>query len=227
MPSPRSCLAAVLLAAGLSGCQSVRYVEAFHPEGAIYRVELTVDSGDVRLQAGDRLRVERAIKAPEGALALSHHIREGVLILEASCSSFAPCAVDTVLDIPAGLPVAVNLGEGTIEVDGLRSVDVRLDRGSVSVMDAERVVVRVGEGTVDAELGGTASATISVAKGDIHLGLGADAWRLAVTAHHLQLQGVASDDDAPGVLELMAPGGTVELHRSEAVGVVAMGMSRD
>lgn len=212
---------AVLLATG--GCQTVRYVEAFHPEGPVYRVELRADAGTVRLDRGEALRVERAIKAPEGALELSHSVSEGVLHLDARCSSLAPCAVDTSIELPQGLPVVVDLGTGRVEVTDLSDVDILLDRGEVEARGTRRLVARVGQGTVSAALDAGAEARISVADGDIALDLDEDAWQLAVTADALELDGIRSSDGATGSLELVAPGGTVRLSRARHGAALALG----
>lgn len=220
--SPRL-LAPLAVLLGTAGCQSVRYVEAFHPEGPVYRVELRADAGTVRLDEGETLRVERAIKAPEGALQLSHRVVDGVLHLDARCSGLAPCAVDTTIELPPGLPVVVDLGTGRVEASDLSEVDILLDRGEVEARATRRLVARVGQGTVTATLDAGAEARVSVADGDIALDLDDDAWQLAVTAHSLELDGVRSSEEAAGSLELVAPGGTVRLARARQGAALALG----
>lgn len=212
-----------LAAALTGGCQSVRYVEAFHPEGAVYRVELVADAGAVELREGPRLRVERAIKAPEGALELSHRVDSGVLHLEARCAALAPCAVDTVLELPPGLPVRVELGTGTVHTVGISAADILVDRGEVTSDHTERLIARVGQGSVRGDVPAGGQARVTVADGDIELALDDDSWNLGVTADTLSLDGVASDESAAGSLELTAPGGAVRLWRSSPEGAVALG----
>ena len=116
----RQALLAASLTTTVIGCETARYTEAFEPTGEITRVVIRSDSGAVELVSGSELRVERTIRAPEGALSLSHQVElndDGsgeTLVLEARCTPLIPCAVDMRVEVPAGIPVEVTLGTGDV-----------------------------------------------------------------------------------------------------------------
>jgi hypothetical protein len=116
-------------------------------EVAVERVLIRVEAGEVEIEAAEVLRVERAIRAPRGSLELSHRVEGGQLILEAHCRGLLPCAVDTLVSLPPGIPVEVELGHGDLVADGVDRLQVGLRSGEVTLDD---VTVQGGSWQIEA-----------------------------------------------------------------------------
>ena len=194
------------------GCSPVRYTEAFHPEDPVTAIRIDVDEGTVELVPGARLRVERAIRAPEQSLDLRHDVVDGVIVLTARCTSIIPCAVDTRVDVPEGLPVTVNLSDGEVWATGVSDLRLALGEGSADVDIQGRLTAQVGTGDVRGRLGADAQARVTVGRGDIDLQVPSGAWRIDATADRLAISGVQPDDSAAGSLALIAPSGLVRVR---------------
>lgn len=220
-------LAAVL---GGTGCDSARYTEAFLPEGDITHVVIQSDSGAVELVAGPVLRVERTIRAPEGALHLSHQVQlsndngaDGAqgetLVLEARCTTLIPCAVDIRVEVPPGVSVAVSLGTGDVWASGLGDLSAQISRGSLDAEVSGPLSAQIGVGTVQASLAAHAAASVAVGRGDIEVLVTPGPWALSTTAASLTVSQDVSvvdtdtdtDTDTAGRLELIAPAGQVSV----------------
>ncbi len=116
---------AALFAIALPACSAVRYREAWSPDAAVTRVEIEVERGDVQVRTGP-LRVQREIRAARGTLDLSHTVTDGVLRLRARCTTPLPCAVDTIVDVPDGVPVTLAVGAGAVDVRGAGALHLEL-----------------------------------------------------------------------------------------------------
>lgn len=220
--APSGPLLALLLWGGLvggsvGGCDHVRYTEAFEPEVAVERVLIRVEAGEVEIEAAEVLRVERAIRAPRGSLELSHRVEGGQLILEAHCRGLLPCAVDTLVSLPPGIPVEVELGHGDLVADGVDRLQVGLRSGEVTLDGVARATVQVGEGSVTARLTTGARADLTVAEGDIDVTVQGGSWQIEATAADVRLSGIESSEDADGQLHLVAPSGEVRVRLPEPV----------
>jgi len=207
----------------LGGCESARYTEAFYPEGVIDRVVIQSDSGLVEIISGNRVRVERTIRAPEGALDLSHQIRTGdsgeeVLYLSASCKPLLPCAVDMNLTLPAGIPVEVQLDEGEVWATGIGALSVQLSRGNLDADIAGPLQAQIGSGNAEVDLPARASATIAVGRGDISLSVPSGAWDLVTAGAQVEIHDtIEVAPSAAGSLELVAPAGVVRVSPAPTV----------
>ena len=213
----RRLLPALLLgAAGLTvACAQIRYTEAFYPDGPVTRIELTSDAGVLELVSGDRVRVERAIRGPEGTLQLSHQVVGGVLTLEARCTTLVPCAVDTTIQVPAGVEVVASVGSGEVWATGIGALQLDLGQGDADLDVSGPLEVRVGSGDVHAHVPSGSEAHVTVADGDIEMEVRAGAWRVTASAPDVQIQGVEERDDARGRLDLVAPAGRIVVQASE------------
>lgn len=212
----------VLCGLGLLGvvnmaCTSVRYTESFVPEGEIHRIVVRSDAGLVELVGSQELRVQRQIRAPESALALSHDVVDGVLVLDAHCTSFLPCAVDIRVDLPAGIPVEVDLGQGQVRGSGLSDLALELDEGEALVELSGDLRASIGAGSLSARLSHEAQARVGVGQGDIEIEVLSGSWDVDADTERLQLIGMESEDDGGGSLELTAPAGTVVVRGAAGV----------
>lgn len=198
-----------LLGAALatSACDSARYTEAFTPEGDYQAVSLRVDHGDVELVAGEGVWVERTVRAAEGTLELSHDIVDGVLVLQARCTTPIPCAVDTVLQIPEGLPVSVELGSGSVWASGIAELDVQVGEGNLEVDLDGSLQAHVARGALVAVLSAGSRADLAVGSGDLSLGLEGGPWDLELQGRRVSVEGVVQVEGAEGRVSALAPGG--------------------
>ena len=122
-------------ALSLGSCESVDYVEAFETEEAITRVVVHADVGDLRIVGTDRetARVERRVDGWKGGIDLASQVVGGELTLEARCTGFLGCRVDTTLEVPAGVELVLAVGEGMITLTELSGpVSLDLASGDVS-----------------------------------------------------------------------------------------------
>lgn len=197
-----------LLALG-GGCTHVRYREAFQPEGAVEHIRVLVDSGRVELVAGETLRVERTIRSSELALHLSHEVRDGVLELQARCQRLLPCAVDTRIEVPAGVSVELDLGQGEVWASGVGSVRVELDEGLADLDLTGNLDASVGQGEVRARLERGAQARIGVGQGDIRVEVPSGPWDIQAIAERLDTSQVSVVSNVKGRLDLVAPAGSI------------------
>ncbi|NOY26082.1 MAG: DUF4097 domain-containing protein [Oligoflexia bacterium] len=206
-------LALVSIPLGLTvACNQVRYTESFSPKGDIDHVVLRTDAGVIELVAAKDLRVQRAIRGPEAALSLSHHVEDGTLYLDAHCAALLPCAVDTRVELPGNVPVEVDLGDGEIWATGLSDLTLELDSGTADVDLSGSLQARIGSGNLHARLGSDSQARVGVGNGDIDIEVPAGAWTVDAETAHLQLLGLESVQGATGQLDLVAPAGSVTVH---------------
>jgi hypothetical protein len=207
----------MLAVAGLSivGCESTRYVEVFYPEVDVDRVVVRSTSGSVDLISGNRLRVERAVRAPEGALTLSHQVRvdengSEVLHIEAICKPLIPCSVDISLAVPDGVSVDVYLEQGEVWATGISSLNAEINRGSLDADINGPVTAQVGYGDADVDLPAGTDATIAVGRGNIILHIPEGPWDLTLSADQVVIdEKIIRSDTAPGRVELLAPAGLI------------------
>lgn len=216
LASVASVLAALPVVGSLA-CTQVRYTEAFSPEGQVDRIVVLADAGLVELVAGDSLRVERAIRAPEAALTLGHHVQDGTLYLEAHCARLLPCAVDTHVEVPAGVPVRVDLGRGEVWATGISRLDLELDQGAADVEVLGDLVASIGSGGIRARLGAGGSGRVGVGDGDIEVEVPQGAWTVDADTARLQLHDLEPVGDGTGHLELTAPAGSVTVRGTAGV----------
>jgi len=122
-------------AMSLGSCESVDYVEAFETEASITRIIVNADVGDLVVIGGERdtVRVERRVDGWKGGIDLTSQLVDGELTLDARCTGFLGCRVDTTLEVPAGAEIVVAVGEGEITLTNLSGpVSVDLASGDVS-----------------------------------------------------------------------------------------------
>ena len=218
----------LLLAALLTtaACDRARYTEALSPAGNITRIIIQVDAGSLELVSSDSLRVERTIRAPEGALELSHRVEyvsdgEETLYLTAHCAPLIPCAVDTRVSVPEGIPVEVELSRGEVWATGIGALSLEIGRGDADVDIDGPLMAHIGDGSILASLPELASARVAVGHGDITLQVPGGDWQVDVSAAHLVMdEQITLSDDGGGELELVAPAGNVTINTSQPYALV-------
>jgi len=212
----------VALASG-AGCDNPEYTEVVYPEGSYDRVIVRADHGNIKLKQGNALRVERNFRAAQGTLDLSYHLEQdadggAALVVVSQCQSLFSCSVDLFLDIPALLPVEIELAEGDVWATGLDSLSARISQGNVDADIRGPLLAKVGTGSVQANLPAATSATVAVGNGNINLYIPAGRWDLKAQTPSLERDGsITLADNALGRLELISPAGQINLHVSDSI----------
>lgn len=201
-----------------AACVPVRYTEAFVPEGEVTRVVVEIETGDLEIVPAEAVRVERAVRGPEGAAELQHSLeRDGSLMITARCPGVLPCGVDTRLAVPAHVPVVLTIGEGEVWATGLDDLQLDIAEGDADVEVRGRFVATVGSGDVRAWLGPASDARVAVGRGDVDVVVPPGAYALDLTARSRDVEGVTPDGDAPGQLEVVAPSGRARVRGGQGV----------
>lgn len=114
-------MAALLSAGILVACENASIQEAFQIDEQVERVEVFVEKGDVAIwtSSASKVRVERTLVGQPGMHVLETRVDQGTLSLLMSCEVPLGCAVDSSLYIPAGVPVVVEVLDGSLHIDGL------------------------------------------------------------------------------------------------------------
>lgn len=201
-----------------AGCAQIRYTEVFIPDHEVRRVLVDVEDGDVEVVPAGSVRVERAVRGPEGVASLSHSLdADGTLRLHAACPGMLPCGVDTRLAVPASVPVSITLAEGDVWVTGLDELRLDLADGSADVEVDGRLVASVGAGSVRAWLGADTQASVAVGRGDVDVVVASVTHGLDLSARSRDVVGIIPDDAAVGRLEIMAPAGHARVRGGRGV----------
>ena len=201
----------------LIGCAPERYTEAFYPEGEIREVLILGDAGEVLVESGERLRVERTIRGAERALSLSHSIEDGALIIESRCQGLLPCGVDVRLQMAEDLPVFVVLETGEVMIRDTARVDVELSRGDVYLEETGDLRIRLGQGSVQGRVLDGSHIEVLVAEGDVDLEIPGGAWKAKIEADSQQIAGLHEREDADQEITIVAYGGQVDLQSSSGL----------
>ncbi len=222
--SPLALASLGLVALGLGACESIDYTEAFETEGAIERVVVTGDIGDLRVSPGrgPTAAVQRSVSGWEGGIALSSSVEDGTLYLSARCTDWLGCRVDTELELPAGAALDVVLGRGDVVLEGLDG-PIRL---SVSDGDVSGEGLRASE--VEATLSSGALSLYfdrapervraALAGGDTVLDLPVAAAEIEadLSGGELSLQGLVSRPGAPSRVAVISAGGDLRVSAMRA-----------
>ncbi|MED5372300.1 MAG: hypothetical protein VX899_14870 [Myxococcota bacterium] len=108
---------AALLAVGLLvACEKSSVDEAFVIDEPFEQVQIHLEHGDLELGVHDSedAWVERSLSGPSGGFALETRVEDGVLTMDMRCAVPHTCSVDAQVLIPAGVPVNVELDDGTL-----------------------------------------------------------------------------------------------------------------
>jgi|GEM_PF-5434470 len=184
---------------------------------SVGRLDVSVASGAVRLVAGEALGLRYAVRAPlgGGAVALIEE-PDGTRVV-ASCADLRPCTVDLVLTVPAGLPVGVEQGAGSLEIDGLDRVQAHLGRGTVRALVGEALDLSVGVGSVEVKALGRGPVRVAVGQGDVALQVPAGAYALDLVGASVVVTGIEARPGALRQIQVVAPGGAVLLSAAGPV----------
>lgn len=212
-PLPRTRLplrfwAALALFAG--ACASMRYTEILRLDAAVRHVRIDSEAGDVVVQVGEGLQVQRAIRGLEAALTLSERVEGDTLYLEARCLPLLPCGADLTVDVPQGVSVKAWVGHGDVRTSGLDRLELDLGTGDADLEVLSALIARVGQGSLRASVPAGADVRLAVADGDATVETPAGDRPLKVQAEREEIQGVA-EGLGGGLLELTVPAGVARV----------------
>lgn len=114
-------IAALLSAGLLVACEDASVQEAFQIEEPVQRVQIFVEQGDVAVwtSSASKVRVERTLQGQPGMHVVETRVERGTLTLEMGCEVSVGCSIDSSLYIPAGVPVEVEVLDGSVQIDGV------------------------------------------------------------------------------------------------------------
>ncbi|WP_157436228.1 DUF4097 family beta strand repeat-containing protein [Actinospica robiniae] len=169
-----------LLAAGAAGCAAVtagptdQTDQHSSYQHTISKVELTVDSGNISLSAGN-----------SGAESISAHLEwnktkpsvseswsGSTLVIKSSCPSQSHCSVDFTVQVPAGTEVSSRTTDGDLSVQDLTGgLDATVGTGDVNLAGVGgRIQVGSDTGTVTGTELAAGAVTVHGDTGDVSLG---------------------------------------------------------
>jgi hypothetical protein len=214
-PQRRAIVQASILVSGIAfqatGCGEIRYRDAIVGNSNIQRIIVKGDVGVIAIVPGTQVRVDFAVRAPEGAALIQHHEYDGILEVRSSCRTPILCAVDAEVHVPAGVPVQVELDRGEVWSTGVDSLDISVGEGDVDIDTDGPATVQIGHGAARVTSKGTSNIRVAVGSGDIDVHVPAGAWNVDVTAANESITGVSIDPNARGSIELVAPAGSVRV----------------
>ena len=207
----------LLIACELQACAPERYSDTLYPEGDIREVIVLGDAGEVIVETGARLKVERQIWAPERSLNFSHHVDQGALVLENWCQGMLPCRVDMYLQMAENMPVFIVMENGDVRIRDMNSIDVELARGHVYLQNVGDADIRIAQGQVVGSVHDGSDVSVTVAEGDVSLSLPGGDWSADIQSPRQTIRGLTHDDDSERNLSLIAQGGEVQASASTEI----------
>ncbi len=200
------------------GCSQVREREVIVPEGHVDELVLHVSNGSVEVVRADTMRVELAMRAPEGVVDRSSRQEDGILTVTASCTTPVFCAVDVVAQVPAEMAVRVDMGRGEVWATGVRDLNVSLSDGLADLDVTGTLTAQLGQGHVRAVAAEGQVVRVAVGNGDIDVKVPDSAWEMDIVAAEQSVEGLRRESRARGSLELVAPAGRVRVRGRPSVG---------
>jgi hypothetical protein len=138
----------------------------------ITEIRLATGSGDVEVTVADvdGVEVEQRVRKfwifPAKPKQLE--VEGETLVLPEGCGGWN-CSIDFIVRVPDGTKVTGETASGTVSLDGVASVDLRVASGDVDVTNvAGSVAVETGSGTVEADQV-RGDVTVHTKSGDIHV----------------------------------------------------------
>lgn len=203
--------------------------DAFDVGGEMVGLALSVENGSVRIVGSDRsdVHIERRMEGPvEGRPTLE----DGLLSIELGCTSLLPCRSDVDIEIPALLPVDLDVAEGDVRLVNLHGdLNAEIQSGN---LDATELAMPVFRGTLGL---GDAMVRFDAAPSGVYLGAGMGNVRLSLPPgrYHLDLagaggatvEGVSNDEKAPDV-QVHTASGRVTV-RAEGMGGAPASIAAD
>jgi hypothetical protein len=97
--------------------------------GHVASVRVSSDSGDVKIHSGDRVSVHRTVHYNQDKPGSTQHVDGDVLVIE-SCPVHN-CWIDYDVTVPAGTTIDGAVDSGSVNLDGVAEVNLKVDSGEV------------------------------------------------------------------------------------------------
>jgi DUF4097 and DUF4098 domain-containing protein YvlB len=166
-------------------------------------VRIANDSGQVKIHAGAQAKVHRTIHFDDRKPGNTFRVENNTLVIE-SCKE-RNCSIDYDITVPAGTKVDGAISSGSVELDGVTSVNLKADSGRVSM--------RHISGKVNLD---SSSGSVHIEDADDAVAVRSDSGRVTVDG----AAGAVSVHAESGSVEALKVGGAVEV-RSESGSVTA------
>jgi hypothetical protein len=214
----------LLTVLGYLACGSLRIEQSFVEEGRVDRVRVRWASGEIHVRGGttDDVRVHAEVWGPEAPLAFTHERDAEILLVELRCQTPVPCGGSLDLDLPTGVAVETDLGEGSVDLAGpIGRLSVIVGDGSIDarVLTAEEAVLQVVQGPVDAAWSRTPRRVmLSSVEGDVRVRVPPGSYQVQSGGREAEVHGIVVDPSAASLIRVTALGGEAVV---EGVGSVA------
>ncbi len=215
----------------LAGCRTGPSTDQFVVGGDVVALSVRVDSGIVRVRAsahgsgeaadsaaGEELPSGgvRVTRTQTGAVEGRRRVVHGVLEIDARCAAWLPCESRLDIEIPAGMPVDVEVGDGAVELEGVAGeVTVNLGSGQLRVWDAAAPQLRAQVGWGDSDLDfrvAPRELRVSAGGGDVRVGVPSGAYDLDLSALGGQYRRGVSQEAGAGLISLTTSSGQVSVN---------------
>lgn len=153
-----------------------------HRSFALHGRTLTVDSDDSALEIvpvdGDKVQVTRWFRGTVvvgGDPRVTWAMKDDRLVLRLHCSGMvADCSVKHRIEVPRGIAVKVEDGDGSVRAQGFKeALDISTRDGSVQVTDSTgQLTLNSGDGSISATGVGSRRVHAGTRDGSVHLELG-------------------------------------------------------
>ncbi len=188
----------------------------------VHRVELTVDFGSVTLlpaPAGTRVQIVRKARAFPETRGFHDKVVRGVLQVSARCGNAPGCRVDHELRVPPDVTVALQVGDGDVELDQISSdvqADVALGKVTGSGLRSADVDVRTEGGAIDLIFAAAPHRLVAnAAAGDVSLRVPAGTYRCDLDTRAAGEIDVGCDDAAPHTIAASTGVGKLRLRATQ------------
>ncbi|MCB9797563.1 MAG: DUF4097 family beta strand repeat protein [Alphaproteobacteria bacterium] len=218
MPVRRPALPALLAAAVLASCEPVTHEASASFDPPLTRVVIWSDVGDVAVLGTptQRVNVRQEVHGWRGALAASQEVRGEVLFVDLRCEGVLECHGHTFVELPAGLDVSIEVGDGDVSLDGLRGVvDLSVGQGEVlgERLSPRELALAVADGPVNLTLEASPEQlTVAVGRGDVTIAMPDEPTRV-----HVDTGDGAVRSELTGASALNGPRVDVSVARGDIV----------
>jgi len=195
--------------------------QAFEVGSEVRRVELTVDTGSVRVVGGppgSRMQLIRRARAFPDARAVHQEVSGGVMRIEARCGGALDCRVDHELRVGPQVTVVLQVEDGDVELEGVGGdLDIEVGLGKVAgaLLGGAEVEVRTEGGSIDLSFTAAPRRLVAnAAAGDVALRVPGGTYRCDLAPAAATASGLRCDEAAPRTIAASTAVGKLRVRAS-------------
>jgi len=158
-------------------------------------VRIANDSGQVKIRAGEQSKVHRTIHYEDNQPGSTFRVENNTLVID-SCKEHN-CSIDYDITVPGGTKVDGAISSGSVELDGVASVNLKADSG--------RVTMRHVSGKVNLD---ASSGSVRIEDVDDAVTVRSESGRVTVDG----ARGAVSVEAESGSVEALKVGGSVDVR---------------